>query len=173
MKYYCFPFGVFLYNNNNHYHFFPYNKTLIGCKQKRLWMCFEYFSQWILDNNVSIFKISFMIVSLFSFMGPFTFFIIMGYKSCSVLYCKNNTRKKNGISLHITENPEMQNKWLMQLVGKRTRIVQGARKAGFLGFMMNFVSIKSIYYKCVENGPLNFLLTEKLSQDHLEHFFGR
>ena len=60
---------------------------------------------------------------------------------------------------------------LTDIRGKR--IVQGARKAGFLGFMMNFVSIKSIYYKCVENGPLNFLLTEKLSQDHLEHFFGR
>ena len=53
-----------------------------------------------------------MIVSLYSFMGPFTFFRIMGYKSCSVLSCKNYTGKKHDISFHMTENPEMRNKWL-------------------------------------------------------------
>ena len=36
----------------------------------------------------------------------------MGYKSCSVLSFKNYTGKKHDISFHMTENPEMRNKWL-------------------------------------------------------------
>ena len=39
--------------------------------------------------------------------------------------------------------------------------------------MMNFESLKGIYANFVEKGPLEYLLVNKLSQDHLEHFFGR
>ena len=56
---------------------------------------------------------------------------------------------------------------------KGKKLVYGARKTGFLGFMLNFETIKLLYRGLVENGPLKFILTNKLSQDHLEHFFGR
>ena len=56
---------------------------------------------------------------------------------------------------------------------KGKKLVYTARKTGFLGFMVNFETIKLLYSEKVENGPLTFLLTNKLSQDHLEHFFGR
>ena len=54
-----------------------------------------------------------------------------------------------------------------------TKICVGGRKIGFLGFIMNFQTIKKLYDIHVEHGPMDFLLTNKLSQDHLEHFFGR
>ena len=48
------------------------------------------------------------------------------------------------------------------------------RKTGFVGFMAGIKSTSKIFEECVEseNPPLNYLLTYKLSQDHLEHFFG-
>ena len=52
------------------------------------------------------------------------------------------------------------------------RIVDGGRKIGFISFLVNFKSVTSIFRNFVENGPLNYLLTFKLSQDHLESFFG-
>ena len=63
---------------------------------------------------LNVFMLKFYLINLNIFFygtAPF-FFRIMGYKSCSVLSCKNNTRKKHDISFHITENPELQNKWL-------------------------------------------------------------
>ena len=41
------------------------------------------------------------------------------------------------------------------------------------GFLSNVQAIKHIYSVYVENGPLDYLLVNKVSQDHLEHFFGR
>ena len=52
------------------------------------------------------------------------------------------------------------------------RIVDGGRKLGFVGFLVNFKAVKSIYSEFVEKGILKYLLTFKLSQDHLESFFG-
>ena len=89
-------------------------------------MCFEYFSQWILDNKVSIFKISFMIASLFSFMGPFTF--------CSELWDTNLVRyytakviQGKNMTFHFTSLKTLKclinGLQLMQLVGKRTNFL--------------------------------------------------
>ena len=51
-------------------------------------------------------------------------------------------------------------------------LINGRRKSGFLGFLLNMQAVKSIFKHFVDNGPLNYLLTFKLSQDHLETFFG-
>lgn len=54
-----------------------------------------------------------------------------------------------------------------------TLLVQSRRKAGFLGFYNAVISVLHIYDKYVkaEKPELNYLLTYKLSQDHLELFF--
>ena len=48
------------------------------------------------------------------------------------------------------------------------------RKTGFVGFLLAIKSIKGIFQDFVEpvGAPLRYLLTYKLSQDHLELFFG-
>ena len=48
------------------------------------------------------------------------------------------------------------------------------RKTGFVGFLVAIKSTKGIFHDLVERdqAPLKYLLTYKLSQDHLELFFG-
>ena len=46
------------------------------------------------------------------------------------------------------------------------------RKTGFLGFLTGIRSVRSLYNSLVVTGKLNYILTYKLSQDHLELFFG-
>ena len=53
-----------------------------------------------------------------------------------------------------------------------TLVVQSRRKTVFLGFLMNFRSLENLFERLVRTGRLNFLLTYKLSQDHIELFFG-
>ena len=53
-----------------------------------------------------------------------------------------------------------------------TKIVQSRRKTGFVGFLMNIQSLQNIFDFHVRKGQLTYLLTYKLSQDHLELFFG-
>ena len=47
-------------------------------------------------------------------------------------------------------------------------------KTGFIGFLVAIKSTKLIFYRLVEvkDAPLKYLLTYKLSQDHLQLFFG-
>ena len=47
------------------------------------------------------------------------------------------------------------------------------RKTGFVGFLAAIKSTKQLFHELVgkENAPLEYLLTYKLSQDHLELFF--
>nr|CAI5833587.1 unnamed protein product [Callosobruchus analis] len=51
-------------------------------------------------------------------------------------------------------------------------IIQSARKTGFLGFLIDIESLKRIYKAYILEKRLNFILTNKISQDHLELFFG-
>ncbi|VEN47124.1 unnamed protein product [Callosobruchus maculatus] len=54
-----------------------------------------------------------------------------------------------------------------------TPISQSPRKVGFLGFLICIKSLKLFYQKyCIESHHLKYVLTNKLSQDHLELFFG-
>ena len=46
------------------------------------------------------------------------------------------------------------------------------RKTGFIGIVANIHSVQEIFNLVVTNGPLSYLCLYKLSQDHLEHFFG-
>jgi hypothetical protein len=48
------------------------------------------------------------------------------------------------------------------------------RKTGFIGFLVAIKSTKDIFHTLVEaeDAPLKYLLTYKLSQYHLELFFG-
>lgn len=46
------------------------------------------------------------------------------------------------------------------------------KKTGFLGIICNIIAVIEIYKANVLHGPLDYLLTYKLSQDHLEHYFG-
>ena len=52
------------------------------------------------------------------------------------------------------------------------KLVESRRKAGFVGLIMNIKSLQNIFDVYVRTGPLKFLITYKLSQDHLELFFG-
>ena len=51
-------------------------------------------------------------------------------------------------------------------------VKKDTRKTGFLAILCNIQAIKEIYKNVVVQGHLSYLLTYKLSQDHLEHFFG-
>ncbi len=42
---------------------------------------------------------------------------------------------------------------------------------GFIGFLSAISVFQSLCEECVENGPLDYLLTYKFSQDHVELFF--
>ena len=48
------------------------------------------------------------------------------------------------------------------------------RKTGFVGFILAIESVKSLFHELVgrTDAPMNYLLTYKFSQDHLELFFG-
>ncbi|GBO03047.1 DNA transposase THAP9 [Araneus ventricosus] len=50
-------------------------------------------------------------------------------------------------------------------------LLTSQRKTGFLGFLVTLKSIKLLFLSLCEGGDLKFLLTYKLSQDHLELFF--
>ena len=54
-------------------------------------------------------------------------------------------------------------------------IIKTKRKTGFLGFLFCIRSLQIIYerYISASDAPLTFLLTYKLSQDHIELFFGQ
>ena len=53
------------------------------------------------------------------------------------------------------------------------RVVTGSRKRGFLGFLINLKSYETLFNTYVEDKKLlSFILGHKLSQDHLEMFFG-
>ncbi|CAH1981929.1 unnamed protein product [Acanthoscelides obtectus] len=51
-------------------------------------------------------------------------------------------------------------------------IIQSLRKTGFLGFLFCITSLKGLYNAYILENKLKFILTNKLSQDHLELFFG-
>ena len=55
-----------------------------------------------------------------------------------------------------------------------TKIIKTKRKTGFIGFLVGIKSFQGIFHDLVEipNAPLNYILTYKYSQDHLELFFG-
>jgi hypothetical protein len=53
-----------------------------------------------------------------------------------------------------------------------TKVIKSRRKTGFVGFLVNIQSLQNIFDQYVRTGRLNYLLTYKFSQDHLELFFG-
>lgn len=52
-----------------------------------------------------------------------------------------------------------------------TNILKTKRKTGFLGFIICAKSLLFLFQEIVKNGPLDFLCSYKLSQDHVEIFF--
>lgn len=59
-----------------------------------------------------------------------------------------------------------------QSTGKKTLIVRSRVKTGFKGYVIDIISITSIYRRFVENHHyMIFLATYRMSQDHLEMFF--
>ena len=54
-------------------------------------------------------------------------------------------------------------------------IITSNRRTGFIGFLLRIQSIMSLFRELVlsNNYGMNFLLTYKLSQDHIELFFGK
>lgn len=56
----------------------------------------------------------------------------------------------------------------------RTSIVKSRVKTGFRGFIIDIISIMKLYNEFVENQKcMSFLAVYRLSQDHLEMFFGK
>lgn len=54
----------------------------------------------------------------------------------------------------------------------KKKIITTKSYTGFLGFIQTLRSIRHIYDENVKNGSMDYLLTCKLSQDHVETFFG-
>lgn len=56
---------------------------------------------------------------------------------------------------------------------KNKKVIDSNLKTSFCGFIINMVSLKLIYEECVESGEMTNFPTFRLSQDHVESFFGR
>ncbi|KAE8753116.1 hypothetical protein FOCC_FOCC000039 [Frankliniella occidentalis] len=52
-------------------------------------------------------------------------------------------------------------------------VFETKRKVGFQGFLVGIESVKNLFNDVVRNGSMPYLSTKKLSQDHLEAFFGQ
>jgi hypothetical protein len=91
---------------------------------------------------------------------------------------------KNPFGKYTKEPMKMQNKdrWLLFMTKADNYIrgltdnlgntlLSGRRKTGFLGFLSNMYAYKQMFEQLVEPGHLQYLLTYKTSQDHLELFF--
>lgn len=50
-------------------------------------------------------------------------------------------------------------------------IIKSTRKTGFIGLIITLKSIENLFNDTIKTDDLDFLLTYKLSQDHLEMFF--
>lgn len=97
-----------------------------------------------------------------------------------------NSGSKFGKKYKAAMTPENKDQWmqwfdeaeeylasLTETANNGKLIVDGPRKRGFLGFIVCLRSAKQIFERLVENeGSLKYLLTYKLSQDHIEMFFG-
>lgn len=59
----------------------------------------------------------------------------------------------------------------LKVLGKA--ITSSRNKTGFVGFLINIESLKNLYDEYVETDLLDQIPTFRLSQDHLESFFGR
>ena len=63
-------------------------------------------------------------------------------------------------------------KYILELCHNSNKpVVKGPRKQPFLGFVSLIDSVKLLFKEYVLHGELDYMLTFKLSQDHLEHFF--
>lgn len=51
-------------------------------------------------------------------------------------------------------------------------VLESNRKMGFIGFIVCLNSLKHLYSNLIATGKLNHLKMYKISQDHLEIFFG-
>lgn len=51
-------------------------------------------------------------------------------------------------------------------------ILKSKRKTGFIGFIICSNSMLKLYYNLIESSKIDYLKMHKLSQDHLELFFG-
>ena len=63
--------------------------------------------------------------------------------------------------------------YMAQLKTEKGKLLVASRqKTGFIGFILAMETFKGLYKDYVQNGPLDYILTYKWSQDHLELFFG-
>lgn len=102
----------------------------------------------------------------------------------------NTTRVKNGNEFKSALNPknrdqifkflEMAKEYILSLevLGKvsqrRLLLVKSRMRTGFRGYVCNIISVMNIYTKyVVQEDVMPFLATYRLSQDHLEMFFGK
>ena len=58
--------------------------------------------------------------------------------------------------------------FILDVAGKP--IIKSSKKIGFVGFLLAFKSLTYLYKTYVQEGPLDYLLTFKFSQDHLGNF---
>lgn len=62
------------------------------------------------------------------------------------------------------------NRIILKIIKKR--LVDTVNKTGFLGLMINIESLKTLFESIVKTHKIQYLSTYRLSQDHLELFFG-
>jgi hypothetical protein len=86
-----------------------------------------------------------------------------GYKAPMTKINKNHWSKIFSDSIEYISN-------LQDLQGKK--LVHSPRKTAFIGLLINIQSLQFLFKTLVEDeGQMNYLLTYKLSQDHIELFF--
>ena len=74
----------------------------------------------------------------------------------------------NFVTTFVNESVE----YLSSLNGlKGENILHSARKTGFLGLIVCLTSVQNLFSEVVQSDTMKYLLTYKLSQDHLEMFF--
>ena len=96
-----------------------------------------------------------------------------------------NSRSSKGIKLQGPLRESNKQYWLpffvkahMYIYGLRNgntgarMVTEDPKRTGFLGMICNIVAVERIFNQHVASGSLCFLLTYKLSQDFLEHYFG-
>lgn len=59
------------------------------------------------------------------------------------------------------------------ITGQYRSVFDTKRSVAFQGFLVAIESVQGLYHDLVRNGPMKYLCTYKLSQDHIESFFGK
>lgn len=80
-------------------------------------------------------------------------------------------KDEENILIIIEESIEYIKSLQVKIENKFVPLIKSGRKTGFLGLIVCLQSVKEFYFDVIKTGTLEFFLTYKISQDHLEMLF--